>query len=126
MVKPYTPELRQRVIVSIEEDGLSCREAARRYRVSASSAVKWYEAYRRTGRTQSRPMGGDRRSVLKPEQSWLEQLIEREPDLTLAAVAARLWGDRRVKADASMLSRFLRAHGLSFKKNAVRRRARPA
>ena len=64
--------------------------------------------------------------MLKPEKSWLQRLIEREADLTLAAVAARLLTERGVKADVPMLSRFFRAEGLSFKKNSLRRRTRPA
>lgn len=126
MVKPYSRDLRLRVIAAVEEDELSCREAARRYRVSPSSAVKWLQAYRRSGRKQPRPMGGDRRSVLKPQADWLARLIARENDLTLVAIAARLLAERGVRADASMLSRFIRAQGLSFKKNAARRRTRPA
>ena len=126
MVKPYSQDLRLRVIAAVEEEGLSRREAARRYRVSESSAIKWFAAYERTGRTRPRPMGGDRRSVLKPEKSWLQRLIEREADLTLAAVAARLLAERGVKADVPMLSRFFRAEGLSFKKKPLRRRTRPA
>lgn len=126
MVKPYSEDLRLRVIAAVREEGLSRRAAARRYRVSESSAIKWLGAYERGGRTGPRPMGGDRRSVLKPERGWLERLIKREADLTLAAVAARLWAERGVKADAPMLSRFFRAQGLSFKKKPVRRRAGPA
>jgi transposase len=126
MVKPYSLDLRLRVIAAVEEDALSCREAARRYRVSPSSAVKWLQAYHRSGRNQPRAMGGDRRSVLKPQADWLARLIARENDLTLVAIAARLLAERGVRADASMLSRFIRAQGLSFKKNAARRRTRPA
>jgi transposase len=126
MVRPYSEDLRARVIAAVEEDGLSRREAARRYRVSESSAIKWVRAYKRTGRTRPQAMGGDRRSVLKPQRAWLQRLIEREPDLTLAAVAARLLAERGVKADVPMLSRFLRAQGLSFKKKPLRRRTRPA
>jgi len=126
MVKPYSQDLRLRVIAAVEEDELSCHEAARRYRISSSSAIKWLWAYRRTGRSQPRPMGGDRRSVLKPQKAWLQRLIEREADLTLAAVAARLLAERGVKADVPMLSRFIRAQGLSFKKKSLRRRTRPA
>jgi putative transposase len=125
MVKPYSRDLRLRLSAAVEEDELSCREAARRYRVSPSSAVKWLQAYRRSGRKQARPMGGDRRSVLKPQADWLARLIAHENDLTLVAVAARLLAERGVRADASMLSRFIRAQGLSFKKNAARRRTRP-
>lgn len=123
MVRPYSQDLRLRVIAAVEEEGLSRREAARRYRVSESSAIKWLQAYHRGGRTQPRPMGGDRRSVLKPQTAWLLRLIEREKDLTLAAVAARLLAERRVKADVPMLSRFFKAQGLSFKKKSLRRRA---
>lgn len=126
MVKPYSQDLRLRVIAAVEEDGFSRREAARRYRVSPSSVVKWLQAYRRTGRKRPRPMGGDRRSVLKPHVVWLARLIAREDDLTLVAIAARLKAEHGVKADASMLSRFIRAQGVSFKKNTSRRRARPA
>ena len=39
MVKPYSEDLRARVIAAVVQDDLSCREAARRSRVSASSAV---------------------------------------------------------------------------------------
>ena len=100
MVKPYSQDLRLRVIAAVEEDALSCREAARRYRVSPSSAVKWLQAYRRTGRQKARPMGGDRRSVLKPHAAWLARLIAREDDLTLMAIATRLLAERGIKADA--------------------------
>jgi putative transposase len=90
MVKPYSGDLRERVIAAVEKDDLSCREAARRYRVSPSSAVKWLQHYRRFGRTRARPMGGDRRSVLKPHKDWLLMLIAREKDLTLIAMSRRL------------------------------------
>ncbi len=126
MVRPYSQDLRQRVIAAVEEEGLSRREAARRYRVSESSAIKWVRAYERTGRIRPRAMGGDRRSVLKPQTAWLLSLIKREKDLTLSAVAARLLAEHGIKADVLMLSRFFTAQGLSFKKKSLRRRARPA
>lgn len=126
MVRPYSEDLRARVISAVEHDELSCREAARRYRVSVSSAVKWLQHYRRTGRKKARPMGGDRRSVLKPQRDWLLKLIACEDDLTLWTIASRLKAERGVKADASMLWRFFRKEGFSFKKNRARRRAAQA
>ena len=123
MVKPYSQDLRERVILAVEEGVLSRREAARRYRVSPSSAVKWLQQYRRSGRRKARPMGGDRRSVLKPLRDWLLRLIAKEPDLTLMALSKRLMEEHGVKADASMLCRFYLSEGISFKKNRARRRA---
>jgi putative transposase len=122
MVKPYSEDLRKRVIAAVEEDGLSRREAARRYRVSDSSAVKWVSAFHRSGRTGPRPMGGDRRSILKAERSWLAELIGREKNLTLALISERLRRERGVRANVSMVWKFLRSEGFTFKKNAIRRR----
>ena len=122
MVKPYSEDLRERVIAAVQAEAMSCREAARRYRVSASSAVKWLQRYRRTGLMRARPMGGDRRSVLKPERGWLLELIGAESDLTLMAISARLFSERGVKADPSMLWRFFAGEGISFKKKRSRRR----
>lgn len=122
MVIPYSEDLRKRVIAAVEEDGLSRREAARRYRVSESSAVKWLGVFHSSGRTGPRPMGGDRRSVLKPERAWLSDLIRQEKNLTLMLISERLRRERGVRANLSMICKFLRAEGFSFKKNPIRRR----
>lgn len=122
MVKPYSRDLRERVIEGVE-GGMSRREAARHYRVSEASAIRWVEAYRATGRRSARAMGGDRRSVLPAERAWLFEVIDAEPEVTLMALSARLAGERGVQADASMLSRFFKAEGISFKKKRSRNRA---
>jgi len=126
MPKPYSDDLRERVIAAVETESMSRREAARRYRVSAASAVKWLQRYRRTGGRSALPMGGDRRSVLKPRRDWLLALLAREPDLTLQRIAERLWSELGVRADPSMLCRFFQSEGISFKKKRSRGRAAPA
>src|SRR5260370_20000299 len=88
MAKPYSEDLRERLIAAVENGDLSCREAGRRYRVSAASAVRWVQQFREAGRTRARPMGGDRRSVLEPGRGWLLRLIARVKDLTLMALSA--------------------------------------
>lgn len=123
MVKPYSQDLRERVIAAVEDGELSRREAARRYRVSIASAVKWLQQYRRSGRLKARPMGGDRRSVLKPVRDWLLKLTAKKPDLTLLAISKQLKDEHGIRADASMLCRFFKAEGFSFKKNRARQRA---
>jgi len=39
MPKPYSQDLRERVIEAVERGGMSCRAAARRYGVSESAAA---------------------------------------------------------------------------------------
>ena len=49
MAKPISIDLRRRVCAAISE-GLSCREAAVRFKVSASSAIRWQAQMRATAR----------------------------------------------------------------------------
>jgi len=123
MPTPRSQDLRIRAIEAVLEDGLSRREAARRFKVGDASVVRWVAAYAKEGRTHCLPIGGDRRSKLKPHRDWLLALRREENDLTLEAVAARLLREKSVKADASMLSRFFASEGISFKKKRARQRA---
>lgn len=125
MTKAYSQDLRDRVIAAVEHDGLSRREAARRYRIGEATAVRWLQAVRQ-GRRGPCAQGGDRRSRLPIHATWLLALIEAEADLTLAAVAARLLAEHGVRADAGMLSRFFTGRGISFKKKRLRLGATPA
>ena len=52
MPKPLSYDLRSRVLVAIDE-GLSCRQAAVRFGVSAASAIRW-NALRRDAETPGR------------------------------------------------------------------------
>jgi transposase len=114
------------VILVVERGEETCRSAARRFGVSASSAIKWVQRLHRVGSRQSAGTGGHRASKTKPERAWLLAAIEQQPDITLAALSLRLWEERGVRADTSMLSRFFRGEGISFKKNRAARRAGPA
>ena len=70
-------------------------------------------------------MGGRRRLVLLPERDWLLARISAAPDLTVRALQAELLA-RGVRVSYGAVWAFLAAEGLTFKKNAMRRRARPA
>lgn len=121
MTRAYSQDLRERVIAAVEQDGLSRREAARRYRIGDATAVRWLQAWCQ-GRSAPQAQGGDRRSRLPAHAGWLLGLIAAEPDLTLLAVAERLLAEHGVKADAGMLSRFFTGRGISFKKKRLRLR----
>ena len=121
--KPRSEDLRVRAIAAVLEDGLSRREAARRYKVGDASVVRWVAVYEEDGRT--RPLRGGRKkaSKLDPHRDWLLELRRKENDLTLEAMAERLLTEHGVATDKSRLSRFFKAEGISFKKNPARQRA---
>ncbi len=61
MAKALSVDLRQRVIEAISQ-GMSRRQAAARFGVSASSAIRWAAQLRTTGNVAPKKQGGDRKS----------------------------------------------------------------
>jgi transposase len=121
--KPRSEDLRVRAIAAVLEDGLSRREAARRFKVGDASVVRWVAAYEEDGRTTPLASGRGKASKLDAHRDWLLELRRKENDLTLEAMAERLLAEHGVATDKSRLSRFFAAEGISFKKNRSRHRA---
>ena len=64
--KPRSEDLRVRAIAAVLEEGLSRREAARRFKVGDASVIRWVAVYEESGRTQPLNSGGDKRSKRLP------------------------------------------------------------
>ena len=62
MPKPYSQDLRDRVIDAVKGGEMSRRAAARRYQISESVAVKWLERVERDGSREPVGRGGHRAS----------------------------------------------------------------
>jgi transposase len=122
MSSAYSDDLRERVVLDVGS-GLSRREAGRRFRVSASSAIRWVERHAETGSVSAKPRGDHRRSPLEAHAVWLLELVAREPELTLEETAARIVTELGVETTKSSVDRFYGRHRISFKKNAARQRA---
>jgi len=82
MTRPYSNDLRERVIAAVV-DGQSCRVVAERFDIAVSSVVNWSQRYRATGRVSPGKMGGHRRRVLEPHRAFIVEQIERTSHLTL-------------------------------------------
>ena len=123
MAKRYSQDLRDRVIDAVRTGKMSRRAAARHYAVSESVAVKWLERVERQGSREPVGHGGHRASKLMPHREFLEAARAEKSDVTLQALCDRLSAERGVKADTSMMSRFFRKIGVTFKKDARRARA---
>ena len=89
MAKPYSEDLRERVVAAVERGGLSRHAAAARFGVAPSSAIKWVQRYRATGNVTPGQIGGHKPRVLRGEhRDWLLARMER--DFTLRGLVAEL------------------------------------
>lgn len=122
MSKALSVDLRSRVLAAIA-GGMSCRQAALRFGVSASSAIRWRALERVQGDARPKALGGDRRSGrIEAHAALILAFIEETPDITLAELKARL-AEKRVDVGIGTLWRFFDRRRITLKK---RRRTRPS
>jgi transposase len=122
MAKSLSFDLRSRVLAAIAE-GLSCRQAAARFGVSASSAIRWQGLLRTGGDGRPRPQGGDRLSRRTDAHAGLiAAALDETPDITLPELRERL-AAQGASTSVTALWRYFRRHGITRKK---RRPTRPS
>ena len=116
MPKAYSGDLRERVIEAVET-GASRREAAERFEVSVSSAIKWLQRWHER-RSAAPKLRGGSISPLEEFASEILALVAEQPDLTLVETVAAL-RKRRIKTSRSSLWRFLDRHDITYKKKSL-------
>jgi transposase len=98
------------------------REAARRFDISESAAIKWVRRWAASGSTEAKPMGGYKRSPLDAHAQWLLDLVAERTDLTLIEVRDLLRGNGIIVGRTAVWA-FFRRQDISFKKNRACQRA---
>jgi putative transposase len=120
MAKPCSLDLRERVVAAVEVEGMSRNQAAARFGVAPSSAIKWVALFRATGGVAPGKMGGHKPKTLSGAHAdWLIARC-RERDFTISQLVAELQDERGLKVDRHSVWAFLHAQRLSFKKKSVR------
>jgi transposase len=115
MGRALSGDLRSRVLKASDE-GMSARQAAARFGVGVSSAIRWI-ARAKIGELAPRPQGWRRASSLDAHEAFIVGLIEERKDITLNEMVERLQTERSVRISRSALSAWLRGHGWTFKKS---------
>lgn len=116
MSKALSVDLRDRVVAAIE-GGLSCRQAALRFEVSASSAIRWRQRARTQGDVRPGPLGGDRRSGrVESHAELILGLLDKKRDATLAELCAAL-AEHGVAVGSTTLWRFFDRRKITLKKS---------
>jgi transposase len=115
MAKALSVDLRERVIAAVE-GGVSGRQAALRFDVSASSVSRWRGKITRDGEIAPRRQGGDRRSGrIEAHAQTILKAVDATPDITLAELQTML-KDAGVSAGIGTIWRFFARRKITLKK----------
>lgn len=125
MGRALSQDLRDRVVAAVD-GGVSCRAAAERFGVGASTAIRWRQMALVHGRAVAGKPGGDQRSSKTEAHSELIMaMLEENGDITLAEIQAEL-ATRGVSVGIGTLWRFFDRHRITRKKSRVTRSSRTA
>jgi transposase len=115
MGRPYSIDLRDRVVGAVVTGGMSCNRAAKQFGVGISTAINWVKRVRETGSVAPGKMGGHKPKKISGEHRlWLLQRIK-DGDFTLRGLVAEL-AERGLKVDYRSVWTFIHAEKLSVKK----------
>ena len=115
MGRVLSRDLRDRVVAAVAA-GMSCRQAALRFGVSAASAIRWRQLALRHGTPAPKAQGGDRRSArIEAHAGFILAAIETSDDITLVELQALL-AERGTPVGIGTLWRFFDRHRITRKK----------
>jgi transposase len=117
MGKPYSDDLRERVVAAIEA-GHTRVKVAELYNMALSTVGGIIKRRRETGSVTPAKFGGYKTFTLEPHTDRVKELVAEQPDSTLAELQVRL-AKEKVKVSQSGISRFLRHINLTFKKKVL-------
>ena len=114
MARPYSEDLRER-IVRVVESGSSRNATAKRFEVSISFVVKLMQRWRQRGTIKADKYGGWKKSKLAPHADRIRALVKQNCDITIDELCVLLAAEG-IETKRSTLGDFLLAQGLSRKK----------
>lgn len=115
MGKPYSMDLRERVVAAIE-GGLSTRQAAERFAIGIATAGAWARLKRATGEVRPAKQGKPKGCVLDRHADFILGVLAEAPDTTLDEMVERLREDRAVMVVRTAVWKLLDRHGQTYKK----------
>ena len=119
-MKPYSQDLRERVIAALEAADETQAEIAARFYLSKSTVEKWWYRWQATASCAALPPGHGPTRTLQVCEGFIRAEIARQPDVTLGELCARVTAHDMVAASVSAMGRTVQLLGLPPKKDASR------
>jgi len=89
-MKPYSNDLREKIILAIQENDSTQEEIAYRFSVSLSFVEKLWQRFRASGSFAALPHSGGRERLLKSAESVIRSVVARQPDITLLELSEQV------------------------------------
>ena len=115
MGKPYSIDLRERVVAAIES-GISTHQAAALFSIGIATAGSWARLKRATGSVGPGKQGRPKGSVLDPHADFIFDTLKAAPDTTLDEMVEHLQAERGVVVVRTAVWKFLDRHDQTHKK----------
>ena len=116
-MKPYSTDLREKVIQAYLRGDSSLRDIAKRFFVSLNFVWLLWQRYLATGSVETKPHTGGRVSIMTEERlSILRDLVEEQNDATLKELQEKFRDKTGIMVSSGTLSRALKKRKLPRKK----------
>lgn len=120
-MKPYSTDLRIRVVQAYEHREGAMRQLATTFRVSLSCVRRLLKHYRETGSVAPKPHGGGYPAKVNASGFEVVQaLVQVAPDATLSELCQRFEAQHQLRVSVATMSRVLAQLQLTRKKNVSR------
>jgi transposase len=116
-MKPYSQDLRERVLAAVKETKLSQAKIAKSFKISKSTLENWLQRQRETGACTALPHSGGNPHALASCEAFIRARVKKQPDSTLEELCARVAKAKGVQSSPSMMCRELQLLHLPRKKS---------
>lgn len=116
-MKPYSQDLRKRVLVKVQASKQTQAAIAATFDVSLSTVEKWLRRKRETGKTTPRPPAHGPPRALQDCAAVIRAEVKKQPDVTLRELCARVARIAEVEVSPSTMCRALHQLHLPRKKS---------
>lgn len=118
-MKAYSIDLRRKIIETYEQESITQRQLAQRFRVASSFVTKLLKQYRDVGHLEPKPRSGRPRKLNGEQMQLIQDLVEEKNDLTLGELCLELNQRFEVEVSEPTMCRVMQRLNLTRKKKAL-------
>jgi len=116
-MRPYSQDLREKVMRAVAQDKHPNREIAETLSLSEPTIERWTRRQRETGSVAALAHAGGVARILAPHQTFLRDAVAAQPDISLDELCGRVQTELGLSVSGSMVSRELTRLHLGRKKS---------